>query len=84
MSVEDKHMAREVMRELARRRNIDITDTKVSVSRAVAYVGGVIRAAPGEYIDPKVETKSLLDGCRRIPGLRDVALDVRWELGSKR
>lgn len=84
MSVEDKKIARELLRELSRRRNIDVSDTKVSVSRAVGYVSGIIRAAPGEYLDPKAEAKSILDSCRRIPGLRDVVLEARWELGSKR
>jgi len=84
MSVEDKKLTRELMRELNRRRNIDVSDVRCSVSRAVGYISGVIRAAPGEFLDPKAEAKSILDGCRRIPGLRDVSIDARFEVGSKR
>ena len=50
MSVEDKKLARELLRELNRRRNIDVCETKVSVARCVGYISGVIRAAPGEYL----------------------------------
>ncbi len=81
MSVEDKKLARELLRELNRRRNIDVCETKVSVARCVGYISGVIRAAPGEYLDPKSEAKSILDASRRIPGLRDVVLEARWEAG---
>lgn len=84
MSVEDKKLLRELMRDLGRRRNLDLTDVKVSVSRAVGYVGGILRPAPGEFLEPKAEAKAILDSCRRIPGLRDVVFEARWELGSKR
>ena len=84
MSVEDKQLCRELSREMGRRRNIDISDTKISVSRCVGYIGGVIRAAPGETLDPKVEAKLILEGCRRVHGLKDVQFDARFETGSKR
>lgn len=83
MSVEDRTTARLVMRELNRRRHLDLSDVKVSVSRGVAYVGGVIRASLGEWLDPKAEMKAILDGCRRVPGLKDVAFEARFEQGSK-
>lgn len=84
MSVEDKQFTRELMRELGRRRNIDITDTRLTVARGIAYIGGVIRAAAGEYIDPKADKQSIIDGVRRIPGIRDVNFDARFEISSKK
>ena len=84
MSVEDKKMLREVMREMSRRRNIDISDTRLSVSRCVAYIGGVIRPAPGENLDIKFEIKNIQEGMRRIPGLRDAVVDARFENSTKR
>lgn len=84
MSVEDKKLARELMRELSRRRNIDLSDVRVSVSRMIGYIAGIIRPAPGEFLDPKAEMKSILDGCRRVPGLRDIVFEARFEMGTKR
>jgi len=84
MSVEDKKLLREVMRELSRRRNIDASDVRLSVSRAVAYVGGVIRPAVGENLDVKFEIKNIIDGMRRIPGIRDAVVDARFEQSTKK
>ncbi|HEY3418014.1 MAG TPA: hypothetical protein VGM23_14140 [Armatimonadota bacterium] len=84
MSVEDKQLGREVSRELNRRRQLDISDVRMSVTRGVAYIGGTIRASVGEFIDPKVELKSLQEISKRVPGLRDLVVDVKFELGSKR
>ena len=84
MSVEDRTTARLVMREVNRRRHLDITDIKVSVSRGVVYIAGVIRPSLGEWLDPKAEMKSIMDGCRRIAGVKDVAFEARFEQGSKK
>ena len=84
MSVEDKKLLREVMREMNRRRNIDVSDVRCSVSRSVAYIGGIIRPAPGENLNVKEETKSIIDGLRRIAGLRDASVDARFELSTKK
>jgi hypothetical protein len=83
MSVEDRTTARLVTRELNRRRHLDLTDVKVSVSRGVAYIGGIIRPMLGEWMDPKVEMKAIMDGCKRVPGLKDVAFEAKFEQGSK-
>jgi hypothetical protein len=84
MSVEDKKLARELQRELYRRRHLDLTETKYSVTRCVAYIGGIIRPSMGEYIDPKVEEKALIDGAKRVPGLRDVVFEAKFVIDAKR
>ncbi|HOS42212.1 MAG TPA: hypothetical protein PK794_00825 [Armatimonadota bacterium] len=84
MSVEDRTMARLVMRELGRRRHLDLTDVKVSVSRGVAYIAGIIRPSLGEWLDPKAEMKAIMDGCKRVPGLRDVAFEAKFDQGAKK
>lgn len=83
MSVEDKRLLREVTRELNRRRSLDYSDTKVSVSRAVAYISGVIRPALGEFVDPKIEMKAIEDSVRRVNGIKDMAIDARFEISTK-
>ncbi len=83
MSVEDKMIAREVMREFSRRRNLDASDVKISVSRGIGYVSGIIRAAPGENIDPKVEIKSIQESSRRIGGLKGLSIEATFDTSSK-
>jgi len=84
MSVEDKLLARELMRELSRHRNLDISDVKVSCSRGIGYIAGVIRGAPGEFIDPKVEAKAIAEGARRVNGMKDVQIDAKFEISHKK
>ena len=84
MSVEDKQLARELSRELTRRRSIDISDTRFSVTRGIAYVGGVIRPSPGEVFDPKAETEQIKDAIKRIPNMKDVVFEARFEMATKR
>ncbi len=45
MSVEDKKLARELLRELSRRRNIDVTDVK-SASRVPSDMSPALSARP--------------------------------------
>jgi hypothetical protein len=84
MSVEDKLLSRQLQRELYRRRHLDLSDVRLDVTRGVGYVGGTIRPSTGEFIDPKVEAKALADSVKRIPGLRDCIIDVKWDIGAKR
>jgi hypothetical protein len=84
MGVEDKMVARELLREFNRRRNIDVSDVKISVSRGIGFVGGVIRAAPGESLDPKVEMKAIQESARRISGLKGLTIEARFDTSSKK
>lgn len=83
MSVEDKQTLRTLMRELNRRRSLDISDMRIGVTRGVAFIGGVIRPSPGENLDPKAEIQSIKDSIRRIPGLKDVVFECRFDISSK-
>jgi osmotically-inducible protein OsmY len=83
MSVEDKTLARLLFRELNRRRHLDLSDVKCSVTRGVGYIGGIIRPSLGEFMDPKAELKAIQDGAKRVPGIRDVTIDVRFEMSAK-
>ncbi|MHB9130760.1 MAG: hypothetical protein ACYDBB_06680 [Armatimonadota bacterium] len=84
MSVEDKQLARLLTREMYRRRHLDLSDMRLDVTRGVGYIGGTIRPSTGEFIDPKTEAKALTDSVKRVPGLRDCVIDVKWDTGSKR
>lgn len=83
MSVEDKKMARLMLREIGRRSELDLSDVKVSVARYVGYVAGVIRPQMGCYIsNPKEEIKAIHDLGMRVPGLRDVVVEATFDLGK--
>lgn len=84
MSVEDRTMARLLMREVNRRRHLDLTEIKVSVSKGIGYVGGIIRPNLGEFMDPKAEMKAITDGAKRIPGIRDVVIDAKFDISSRK
>lgn len=84
MSVEDRTTARLVMRELARRRHLDLAEVRVSVSRGVAYVAGIIRPMLGEYMDPKAEMKAITDGVKRVPNIKDVAFEAKFDMSAKK
>lgn len=83
MSVEDKKIARDLVRELNRRRSLDIREAKVTVQRCVGTISGILRPAMGEVIDPKAEIKALQDNARRIGGLRELVIEARFELAPK-
>jgi len=84
MSVEDKHIGREVLREMNRRRSIDITDARMSVTRGIAWIGGIIRPSLGEEWDPKVEKEQIKDLLKRIPGVKDVVVEAKFEVSQKK
>lgn len=84
MGVEDKHIGREVLREMNRRRSIEIMDTRMSVTRGVVWVGGIIRASLGENWDPKVEKEQIKDMIKRVPGVKDVVIEAKFEVSSKK
>jgi hypothetical protein len=84
MSVDDKRIWRLLQHEIYRRADLDLTDTLVSVQRGVGSITGIIRPMPGVYLNYKDEMKALMDSARRIPGLRDLVIDARWEAGSKK
>ncbi|MHB9026753.1 MAG: hypothetical protein ACYC7E_21690 [Armatimonadota bacterium] len=84
MSVEDKQLGRELSREMNRRRHLDISDVRLSVTRGVGYIGGTLRPSVGEFFDPKVELNSLKEISKRIPGLRDLVVEVKFDMGAKR
>ena len=84
MSVEDKQLCRDLQRELNRRRHLDLSDTKVTVTRGVGYVSGIIRASMGEFLDPKAEAKALQDISRRMHGLRDLVIEAKIEQSSRK
>lgn len=84
MSVEDKQLLRELMRELNRRRSIDVSDTRMGVTRGVAWVGGIIRPSLGELIDPKTETEQIKDAIKRIPNMKDVNFEAIFEISTKK
>jgi len=84
MSVEDKQLLRELTREMNRRSNLDISDIRLGVTRGVAYIGGIIRPSLGEIIDPKVDTEHIKEAVKRIPNMKDVIFDARFEISTKR
>jgi hypothetical protein len=84
MSVEDKQLGRELLREMSRRRSIDISDTRMTVTRGVAWVGGIIRPSLGEEFDPKVETEQIKDLIKRIPNMKDVVWEAHFEISTKK
>jgi len=84
MSVEDKQLLRELMRELNRRRSIDITDTRMGVTRGIAWVGGIIRPSLGEVFDPKTEMEQIKESIKRIPNMKDVNFEARIEISTKK
>lgn len=84
MSVEDKQLGRELSRELTRRRSIDISDIRMTVTRGVAYIGGIIRPSLGETFDPKVETEQIKDAIKRIPNMKDVVFEAHFEISTKK
>ena len=84
MSLEDKLLGRELMREMGRRRSIDITDARLAVNRGVAYIGGVIRPSMGEWFDPKVEKEQIKEAVKRIPNIKDVIFEARFEISTKK
>ena len=84
MSVEDKQLLRELTRELNRRRSIDISDTRMGVTRGIAYIGGIIRPSLGEIFDPKTETEQIKDAVKRIPNMKDVQFDAKFEISTKK
>ena len=84
MSVEDKQLLRELTRELNRRSNIDISDIRLGVTRGVAYIGGIIRPSLGELVDPKTEGEHIKEAVKRIPNMKDVMFDAKFEISTKR
>jgi hypothetical protein len=84
VSVEDKQIWRLLQHELYRRQDLDMTDAKVSVQRGVGSVSGIIRPMPGVFVDFKDQMKMFSDSARRIPGLRDLVIEARWEPGTKK
>jgi len=84
MSVEDKQLLRELNRELNRRQSIDISDIRLGVIRGVAWIGGIIRPSLGELFDPRVETEQIKEAVKRIPNMKDVTFEARFEISTKR
>lgn len=85
MGIEDKKMARQIQRELARRGDLDFSEAKVSVARYVGYIAGVIHPQPGMTImNRKEELKIIHDLAMRVPGLRDVVIEATLDDGIKK
>lgn len=85
MSVEDKHIARLLHREVVRRQGLDVSEVKINVMRGVGYLGGVIRPAPGVmFVNMKEELKYITEGAKKVPGLRDLVIDARIETSAKK
>ena len=84
MSVEDKQIWRALERELTRRQDLDLSDTKVIVQRGIGYISGIIRPQVGSYIVPKEEIKAIMETSRRVPGLRDIVIDAKFVIDTKK
>ncbi|MEI7832713.1 MAG: hypothetical protein WCJ56_05905 [bacterium] len=84
MSVEDKQIWRALERELTRRQDLDLSDTKVVVQRGIGYISGIIRPQQGAYIVPREEIKAIMETSRRVPGLKDIVIDARFVIDTKK
>lgn len=85
MSVHDKELWRRLNQELNRRASLDFGEARTSVTRGVGFISGVVRPQTGVFLDMKEELKTTLDVVRRnVPGLRDLVIDARIEIASKR
>lgn len=84
MSVEDKQLGRELLREMSRRRSIDISDTRMTVTRGIAWIGGIIRPSLGEIYDPKTEAEQIKESIKRIPNMKDVVWEAKMEVSTKK
>lgn len=79
MPVEDMHMTRRVQRELGKRVALDTNLVNVRSVHGVVYVNGRVRAMRAVVnLSLEEEMAIVAQNIKRIPGVRDVIMDVAY------
>ena len=76
MTLEDTRLRRRLQREIAKR-YIDATRITVDVTHGVCDIKGEIRPLRGLHICLEDELETIEVLLRRVPGVRDIKMDVK-------
>lgn len=79
MPLEDTQTSRRVQRQLAKRSALDITQVNTRAIHGVVYITGRVRLMRGTVnVSLEDEMQIVAQNIRRIPGIRDVVLEVSY------
>jgi acid phosphatase class B len=79
MPLEDMQMTRRVQREIGKRVALDSTQVNTRAVHGVVYITGRVRAMRGAVnLSLEDEMQIVAQNIKRIPGVRDVVIEVSY------